>query len=85
MIYVKLENGKRFLIPAPIWFVKAALGMGGFGIRIAGKHIPEEHLPVIESIDFREMAKAIDVLKKYKGLNLVDVKTKDGIEVKIVI
>lgn len=73
------------MIPAPFWLVKAALGMGRFGIRIAEKHIPENQLAYLETIDFREMKKAFDVLKAYKGLNMVDIKTKDGTEVKIVI
>ncbi len=84
-IYLKIENGRRHFIPAPIWLVKAGLGMGGFGIRIARKHIPEEQMSCIENIDFRELKKAIDVLKRYKGLELVDVRVKDGTEIKIII
>lgn len=59
--------------------------MGGFGVRIARKRIPEEHMSYIENIDFRELKKAVDVLKRYKGLNLVDIKVKDGTEVKIIV
>lgn len=84
-IYLKIENGRRYFIPAPIWLVKAALSMGGFGIRIAKKHIPEDQISYVENIDFRELKKAVDVLKKYRGLNMVDVKAKDGTEVKIII
>jgi len=84
-IYLKIENGRRYFIPAPIWLVKAGLSMGGVGVRIAKKHIPEDQISYVESIDFRELKKAVDVLKKYKGLNLVDVKAKDGTEVKIII
>lgn len=82
-IYLKLENGKRFFIPAPMWLMKAA--MGDFAVRIAKRHMPEEQIPYIENIDFRELKKALDVLKKYKGLNMVDVKAKDGTEVKIIV
>ncbi|MDD3169560.1 MAG: hypothetical protein PHC91_08915 [Eubacteriales bacterium] len=82
-IYLKLENGKRFFIPAPMWFVKA--GLGDLGVRFAKKHIPEERRANIENIDFRELKKALDVLKMYKGLTMVDVKAKDGTEVKIVV
>lgn len=84
-IYLRIENGRRFFIPAPIWLVKAALGMGGFGLRIAKKHVPGDQLVYFENIDFIEMKKAVNILKKYKGLNMVDVKTRDGTEVKIVI
>lgn len=84
-IYFRIENRRRYFIPAPIWLVKAALGMGGFGMRIAKKHASEEQLIYMENIDFRELKKAVNVLKRYKGLNLVDVKTKDGTEVKIIV
>jgi hypothetical protein len=84
-IYLKIENGRRYFIPAPIWLIKAGLGMGGFGIRIARKHIPEEQMSYIENIDFMELKKAIDVLKRYKGLNMVDIKVKDGTEIRIII
>lgn len=84
-IYIKIENGRRYFIPAPIWLVKAGLGMGGFGIRIARRHIPEEQMSYIENIDFRELKKAVNVLKRYKGLNMVDVRVKDGTEIKIII
>ena len=84
-IYLKLENGRNYFIPAPIWLVKAALSMGGFGVRIAKKHIPEDQIFYVENIDFRELKKAVDLLKKYRGLNMVDVKAKDGTEVKIII
>lgn len=84
-IYLKIENGRRYFIPAPIWLVKAGLGMGNFGVRIAKKHIPEDQIAYVESIDFRKLKVAIDVLKEYKGLNMVDIKAKDGTEVKIVI
>jgi len=84
-IYLKIENGRRHFIPAPIWLVKAGLGMGSFVIRIARKHIPEEQMIYIENIDFRKLKKAVDVLKRYKGLNLVDIRAKDGTEVKIII
>jgi hypothetical protein len=84
-IYLKIENGRRYFIPAPIWLIKAGLGMGGFGIRIARKHIPEEQMSYIENIDFRELKKAVNVLKRYKGLNMVDVRASDGTEIKIII
>lgn len=84
-IYLRIENGRRFFIPAPIWLVKAVLGMSGFGLRIAKKHVPGDQMAYFENIDFTEMKKAVNILKKYKGLNMVDVKTRDGTEVKIVI
>ena len=68
-----------------MWVVKAALGMGGFGMRIALRHMPEDQRIYVENIDFRELKKAMNVLKGYKGLNLIDVKTSDGTEVRIIV
>lgn len=84
-IYIKLPDGKSFKIPAPIIIVKAALGLGGFGVSIARRYIPEEQRQYIDCIDFRELRKGFDVLKAYKGLTLVEVKTKNGTEVTIII
>jgi hypothetical protein len=82
---LRIENGRRYFIPAPMWVVKAALGMGDFGMRIALRQMPEDQRIYVENIDFRELKKAMSLLKDYKGLNLVDVKTKDGTEVRIII
>lgn len=84
-LYLKIENGRRYFIPAPMWLVKASLGMGGLGVRIAQKHAVENQLAYLDNIDFSQMKKAMDVLKSYKGLTLVDIRTKDGTEVKIIV
>lgn len=84
-IYWKEGVGRRRTIPAPLWLVKAALGMGGFGVSIARRYVPEEQRIYYDNIDFKELAKGFDILKAYKGLTLVDVKTKDGTELKIII
>ncbi|MBC8061693.1 MAG: hypothetical protein H7Y18_13640 [Clostridiaceae bacterium] len=84
-IYIRLNTGRRFKIPAPIGLVKMALGFGGFGVSIARRCIPEEQRYYIDIIDFKELRKGLDVLRNYKGLQLVDVKAMDGTEVTIVL
>lgn len=84
-IYVRNNDGKSYKIPAPIGLVKAALGLGNFGVTIASRYIPEEQRQYVDSIDFRELRKGLDVLKNYKGLKMVEVKTMDGTEVTIII
>ena len=84
-IYIKLNNGRSFKIPAPIGLVKVALGFGGFGVSIARRYIPKEQRPYIDCIDFKELRKGFEVLRNYKGLTLVEVKAGDGTEVTIVI
>ena len=84
-IYVKLNNGRSFKIPAPIGLVKAILGLGGFGVSFAKRYVSMQQRQYIDSIDFRELSKGLDVLRDYKGLKLVEVNTEDGTEVLIVI
>ena len=84
-IYVKLDSGRSFKILAPIGIVKAVLGFGGFGVSFVKRYIPEEQRQYVDSIDFKELRKGIDVLRDYKGLTMVDVKAGDGTEVKVVI
>ncbi|WP_315072409.1 hypothetical protein [uncultured Clostridium sp.] len=85
-IYLKLNNGRRFKIPAPIGLVKFILSFGDFGASIAKKHINEEQRMYIDCIDFKELRKSLDVLKEYKGLKLVEVRADNGgTEVTIII
>ncbi|MBU3182037.1 hypothetical protein [Clostridium psychrophilum] len=84
-IYIKIKHGPRFIIPAPIGLVKATIGFCSFGISISQKSIPKEKLQYIESVNFKELKKNIDVLKDYKGLTLVDVKTEDGTAITIIV
>jgi hypothetical protein len=84
-IYVKTNDGKVIRIPAPLWLVKGALGLGNFGVKIARSYAPEESRQYIDMIDFHELRKGFDILKEYKGLKLVDVKSSDGTVVEIII
>lgn len=84
-IYIKHLQGKQYKIPAPITLVKMLLGLGGLGAFIAKRFVPEEQKQYIDCVDFRELGKSLDVLRAYKGLKIVDVKAKDGTEVRIII
>ena len=84
-IYIKLSSGRRFKIPAPIGLVNAALSFGGFGVSISKRYMSTEQRQYVDCIDFRELRRGMDVLRDYKGLKMVDVKTEDGTEVTIVI
>jgi hypothetical protein len=84
-IYVKLNTGRKFKIPAPIGLVKMVLGFGGFGVSIAKRYISEEQRQYIDCIDFRKLRKGFNVLKNYKGLKLLEVKAMNGTEVTIIV
>ena len=49
------------------------------------KHIPEKDRKYIDMIDFHKISKCMDILKEYRGLNLVEVKSSDGTEVRITV
>ncbi|MFL0194027.1 hypothetical protein ACJDU8_00260 [Clostridium sp. WILCCON 0269] len=84
-IYIRLNNGKSFKIPAPIGLIKAALSLGSFGVSAARRFIPENQRQYIDCINFRELKTSFDVLKNYKGLKIVEIKSKDQTEVTIII
>lgn len=84
-IYIKTDDGKVFKIPAPFWLVKGALGLGSFGVAIGRRYIPEESRQYVDAVDFRELRKGLGVLKDYKGLKLVEVRSNDGTEITITI
>lgn len=75
-IYIKTAEGKRFWVPAPLWILK--LGTGAWVERTIKKHVPKEQRQYVDYINFSELRKAINVLKEYKGLDIVDIKAKDG-------
>lgn len=74
---VHIKSGKiRFVIPCPIAFLK-------FGLSIAGssfiqKYIPDKDKRYVNMIDFKKLSKCMDILKEYRGLKLVEVKSRDG-------
>ena len=84
-IYIKTKVGKVFRIPAPLWLVRGALGLGNMGVRIAKSYAPKESRQYIDMIDFHELRKGFNILKEYKGLKLVDVKSSDGTVVEIIV
>lgn len=79
-IYIK-DEGKTFWIPAPLWVLKIATGR--FARSMALKYTPKEQKKYVEAIDFKELSKAINILSQYKGLEIVNIESKDGSKVNI--
>jgi hypothetical protein len=84
-IRIKTNDGKNIRIPAPLWLVKAALGFGTVGLKIAKKYAPEDSLQYLDMVDLHELRKGFGVLQDYKGLKIIDIKSSDGNEVEIII
>jgi hypothetical protein len=79
-VYIR-HNKLRFVIPVPLWIL-TLVGKSTIKHMII-KHTPKEHRKYVESIDFNELNKAIEVLKQYKGMEMVNVNSSDGTIVKI--
>lgn len=84
-IYIKTNEGRVLRFPAPLWLVSGALGFGKFGVKIAKRHVPEDQKQYLEIVDFHELRKGFKILREYKGLTLVEVRSSDGTEVTIVV
>ena len=82
-IYIKSEEGKGFNIHLPLWVLK--LGCGNVSKYLIMHKVPEKHLKYIDAINFRELRRGIDTLKEYRGLKLVEIKSKDGSQVIITV
>ena len=79
-IYIKEKDQRGYTIPVPLGLAQFFLNrMAG---RVMKKYVKDEDL---QNIDFKQLSKALDELKGYKGLKLVEVKEKDGDEVTIII
>lgn len=77
------SDGKRIYIPVPLWVIKIGCRISTSGL--VKKYAGPDAMKYIDAIDTRELCKCIGTLKKYKGLHLVDVESKNGDIVQIII
>lgn len=79
---VYIKSGKmRFIMPVP--FILLRLGISIFSSSFIKKHVPQKDRKYFDMIDPGELSKCLGILKEYKGLRIVEVKTKDNIKVVI--
>jgi hypothetical protein len=84
-IYIKTAEGRVLRFPLPMSLVKFGLSLGDVGVRIVRKHVDEETLRLMESVNLRMLSAVISDLKKYKGLQIIDIKSNTGEEVRITV
>lgn len=84
-VYIKEGTGRRFFIPVPLSILRFALAFGSVGIRIGKKYVNEETQRYMESVDLKQLSQSINILRNYKGLTIVDVRSADGDQVVITI
>lgn len=84
-IYIREETGKKFFIPVPLSIAGAACKIANFICKRIDKHIDNQTKEILDCIDFDELAKSLKHLKGYKGLKMVEVKSRQGDEVTIIL
>lgn len=82
-IYVKEVNGVKLSIPFPlplmVFMVRHSKGI----ISRAMKSSNKEAVDYIDCVDYEQLACALEELKEYKGLKLVEITSKNGDEIVI--
>ena len=69
-----------FSLPLPVWLVDL---IPSSIINIAIKHANKSEEIFLSNIDFDSIKKSLHILKKFKGLNLLELKSKNGDEIVI--
>lgn len=82
---IKIKKSRRigFTFYIPIRIVKFFL-RDRF-VRFAMRHISEKERKYMQNIDYKVLREALDILKDYKDLNLVNIESADGEIVRIII
>ncbi|MCX7902912.1 MAG: hypothetical protein N2486_00225 [Caloramator sp.] len=82
-IFIKTSKSK-FTIPIilPLFIIKLSLKLGK---RVVNKYVDEEDLKYLNSLDWDAMCIVFDELKKYKGLELVNIISHTGETIKIIL
>jgi hypothetical protein len=69
----------------PLSLLRVAIAIAAIWVRKAKRHGNEEKLRYLESIDFNLLSNNVRYLREYRGLKLVEVRSKDGDEVTIIV
>lgn len=75
------NSDKSINVTIPMWVFTSSIKHVKLITRISAKGIDPKRMAIINSIDFKLIARNFKDLKKYKGLRIVEVKEKDGDEV----
>lgn len=82
-IYIRQASGRHFFIPVPLTLAQFALRTGNFGIKIAKKYVDEQTLKYLECVDLKALSRSLNILREYRGMSIVEVKSSNGDEVLI--
>ncbi|MEG0771927.1 hypothetical protein [Clostridium sp.] len=84
-IRIKSKEGRNFRIYLPMSLARFGVRVGMWGVK-RSHHIDEETRKYLDIIDEKVIIRALkDLSETYKGLDLVDIQTKDGEVIKITV
>lgn len=82
-IFIKTPKSKITIpIILPLFIIKLSLKLGK---RVIKKYVDEEDLKYVNSLDWDTLCIVFDELKRYKGLELVNIISHTGEIIKIII
>jgi hypothetical protein len=89
-IYIKEGTGRRFCIPVPLALFRVFINIAAIWIRKSKNHkymgkINQLENINLENINFVQLSQSLQYLKGYRGMKIVEVKSKDGDEVTIIL
>lgn len=84
-IHIKDPSGKKITLPIPTKLLILGLDITPYIMKKTSGYVSDKQKEVLDCIDFKVLAKSIRVLKNYKGLKIVEVRSKEGEEVSIII
>lgn len=84
-IYIKEGAGRRFCVPVPLAFFKVAITIAAIWMKKSKKTKYKNEIMKLESINLVALSESFRYLKGYRGLKIVEVKSKDGDEVTIIL
>ncbi len=84
-IYIREKNGRRFFIPIPLSIAGVGCKIAAYVLEKSGKYLDDQQSDIVGCIDFDKLAKSLKYLRGYRGLKLVEVTSKNGEEVTIVL
>lgn len=81
---IHIKTGKmRFIVPLPNFLLK--FGISIMNTQIVQRQIPPESRKYITPEILMSLSNCIELLKKYKGLEIINVSSKDGTFVRIIL
>jgi hypothetical protein len=84
-VYIKERAGRRFSIPVPLALANVAISIFVIWMKKSKKVKNNAELRQLETINFVELRHSLRYLRDYRGLKIVEVKSKNGDEVTIIV